>query len=124
MNSFFFQVHLVGGVEWMTPITLLLLIAIGIIFYIVFSRIKKRDVSPRLLESLRHVGGAAAAYGTLGTLVGFFAAFNALASSAEIIGFQIIMGGLKVALMTVIYGLIVFCISLMAYVVLKATARA
>lgn len=120
---FLLEMHLVGGVVYMTPVTLLLLVDIGIIFYIIFFRVKKKDVNAQLMESIRHLGGAAAAYGTFGTLVGFFLAFDALSNSREIIGFQIIMGGLKVALMPVIYGLLVFFLSLIAYVVLKATAR-
>jgi hypothetical protein len=119
----FFEMHVVGGVEYMTPITLLLLADIGIVLYIIFSRIKKKEVSNRLTESVKQVGGLAAAFGTFGTLAAFFMAFNALEASKEIIGFQIIMGGLKVALITVIYGLLVFCLSLVAYILLKVTSK-
>jgi hypothetical protein len=119
----FFEMHVVGGIEWMTPITLLLLIDIGITVYILLARVKKKEVSDRLVESVKHVGGVAAAFGTLGTLAAFFMAFDALEKSKEIIGFQIIMGGLKVALITVIYGLVVFCLSLLAYITLKITTR-
>ena len=119
----FFEMHIVGGVEWMTPITLLLLVDIGLVLYIVYSRISKKEVSHRVMESVKQVGGLAAAYGTLGTLAAFFMAFNALEASKEIIGFQIIMGGLKVAMMTVIYGLLVFCLSLTAYILLKVTTK-
>ena len=119
----FFEMHLVGGVEWVTPITLLLLVDNGIVLYIIFSRIRKKEVSHRLLESVKQVGGLAAAFGTLGTLAAFFMAFNALEASQEIIGFQIIMGGMKVALITVIYGLLVFCLSLIAYILLKVTSK-
>lgn len=119
----FFEMHIVGGVEWVTPITLLLLVDIGIVVYIIFSRIRKKEVSHRLLESVKQVGGLAAAFGTLGTLAAFFMAFNALEASQEIIGFQIIMGGMKVALITVIYGLLVFCLSLIAYILLKVTSK-
>jgi biopolymer transport protein ExbB/TolQ len=107
----------------MAPITLLLLVDIGIVLYIIFSRIRKKEVSQRLMESVKHVGGLAAAFGTLGTLASFFMAFNALETSKEIIGFQMIMGGLKVALITVIYGLLVFCLSLGAYILLKVTTK-
>ena len=119
----FFEMHIVGGVEWMVPITLLLLVDIGIALYIIFSRIRKKEVSHRLIESVKQVGGLAAAFGALGTLAAFFMAFNALEASEKIIGFQIIMGGMKVALITVIYGLLVFCLSLGAYILLKVTTK-
>lgn len=115
--------HIVGGVEWMVPITLLLLVDIGIVLYIIFSRIRKKEVSHRLIESVKQVGGLAAAFGTLGTLAAFFMAFNALEASEKIVGFQIIMGGMKVALITLIYGLFVFCLSLSAYILLKVTTK-
>jgi hypothetical protein len=119
----FFEMHVVGGMEYMTPITLLLLIDIGITVFILLARVKKKEISYRWVESVKHVGGVAAAFGTLGTLAAFFMAFDALEKSKEIIGFQIIMGGLKVALITVIYGLIVFCLSLIVYILLKITTR-
>jgi hypothetical protein len=119
----FFEMHIVGDVEWMAPITLLLLVDIGIVLYIIFLRIRKKEVSHRLIESVKQVGGLAAAFGTLGTLAAFFMVFNALEASREIIGFQMIMGGMKVALITVIYGLLVFCLSLGAYILLKVTTK-
>jgi hypothetical protein len=119
----FFEMHIVGGVKWMAPITLLLLVDIAIVLYIIFSRIRKKEVSHRLIESVKQVGGLAAAFGTLGTLAAFFMAFNALEASEKIIGFQIIMGGMKVALITVIYGLLVFCFALGAYILLKVTTK-
>lgn len=122
MNGFF-EMHYVGGMEWMVPITILLIINIGIAGYILYCRSNKKLLSKAVLESLKQLGGLAAAYGTLGTLTAFFMAFNALEQSKEIIGFQIIMGGLKVALMTIVYGMVVFCLSLAAYIVLKATSK-
>jgi hypothetical protein len=111
--------YLAGGVEFMHPITILLVLNLAIVGYVIYSRVWLKAINPNWIEAIKHVGGFAAAVGTFGTLAGLFLAFNALEQSAEVIPFQVIMGGLKVALINVLYGLIVFFISMIAYIVLK-----
>lgn len=111
--------YIAGGVEYMHPITLLFLFNIGIAGYIIFCRIRKKIFHNAWLEAIKHVAGFIVAFGTFGTLAGFFMAFNALENSEQIIPFQMIMGGLKVALINVLYGLVIFFISMLVYVVLK-----
>jgi hypothetical protein len=111
--------YLAGGVEYMHPLTLLFLFNLGVVGYIIFCKIRKKDISGNWLEVIKHVGGLALAYGTFGTLFGLLLAFDALESSKDIIPFQVVMGGLKVALINVLYGLIIFCISMLAYIVVK-----
>ncbi len=111
--------YIAGGVEYMHPITILLLVNVGIIGYVVYNLMSQKAINPNWIEAVKHIGGFAAAFGTFGTLVGLFLAFNALEQSAQAIPFQVIMGGLKVALITVLYGLIVFFLSMVGYLVLK-----
>jgi uncharacterized membrane protein YjfL (UPF0719 family) len=111
--------YLAGGVVYMNFITVLLAVNVGIASYAIYRRVSRKALDPNWVESIKHIGGFAAALGTFGTLVGLFFAFNALERSAEAIPFQIIMGGLKVSLITVLYGLIVFFISMIVYIVLK-----
>lgn len=111
--------YLAGGVEYMHPITIFLVINLAITGYVTYSKMSGRAINPNWIEAIKHMGGFAAAVGTFGTLVGLFLAFNALEHSAEVIPFQVIMGGLKVALINVLYGLIVFFISMIAYIILK-----
>lgn len=111
--------YLAGGVQYMHPITILLVINLAIAAYVTYRKISGRAINPNWIEAIKHMGGFAAAVGTFGTLVGLFLAFNALEQSAEVIPFQVIMGGLKVALINVLYGLIVFFISMIAYIILK-----
>ena len=59
------------------------------------------------------------AFGAFGTLVGLFFAFGALEAMKETLPFNVISGGLKVALIAVLYGLIVYIITLIAYIILK-----
>ena len=103
----------------MNLLTVLFLFDLGVVGYIIFCRIRKKDISGNWLEAVKHIGGLAVAFGTFGTLFGLLFAFDALESSKEIIPFQVIMGGLKVALINVLYGLIIFCISMLAYIILK-----
>ena len=113
------NIYIAGGIEYMHPITILLLVNIAITGYIIYNRNLSKIISPKWLETIKHIGGFAAAIGTFGTLVGLFMAFNALEHSEQVIPFQVIMGGLKVALINVLYGLIVFLISMICYIVLK-----
>lgn len=111
--------YLAGGIAFMHPITLLLVLNVAIAGYVIYRRISGKAINSNWIEFIKHMGGFAAAVGTFGTLVGLFLAFNALEQSAEVIPFQVIMGGLKVALINVLYGLIVFFISMIAYIILK-----
>jgi len=111
--------YLAGGVEFMHPITLLLILNMAIAGYVIYSRISGKTINPNWIEAIKQIGGFALAVGTFGTLAGLFLAFNALEQSEQLIPFQVIMGGLKVSLITVLYGLIVFFISMIAYIILK-----
>jgi MotA/TolQ/ExbB proton channel family len=108
-----------GGAVYMHPLTLLFLFNISVVAYIVVCTVNKKAFRSGWLEAVKHVSGLAVAYGTFGTLFGLFIAVDVLESSEETIPFQVIMGGLKVALINVLYGLIIFFISMVAYVVLK-----
>ena len=85
--------------------------------------IQKKQFNPKWLEAIKQLGGLAAAFGTWGTLMGLLFAFDALEAMEVMIPLQVIMGGLKVALITVLYGLIIFCLSLLAYIILKLVSR-
>jgi len=111
--------YIAGGPSYMHPITMLLLFNLVVISYIIARRLKKNSIDGKWIEAVKHVGGLAIAFGTFGTLWGLFLAFDALEASKEIIPFPVIMGGLKVALINILYGLIVFFISMLAYVALK-----
>lgn len=111
-----------GGTIWMHPITLLFIINIAIFIYVLFSLSQKKQFNSNWLSAIKQIAGLAVAWGTFSTLAGLFQAFDALENSKDIIPFQVIMGGLKVALITALYGLLVFCISQLAYIILKLVA--
>ncbi len=117
------DIYRAGGVEYMNLLTILFLCNLAIIGYILISRLKKKVIGSKLLEAIKHISGLAVALGTFGTLFGLFMAFNALESSEQIIPFQVIMGGLKVALINILYGLVIFFISMLAYIILKLRVK-
>ena len=103
----------------MTPLSLLFVSNMLIFAYIVFSLIQRRQFHLKWLEAIKQIGSLAAVWGVSGTIIGLFQAFDALEAMKEMIAFQILMGGLKVAVITAIYGLIIFCLSMLAYIILK-----
>jgi hypothetical protein len=119
----FYSLHIEGGPFYMFPLTLLFLINIGIFVYVLIAVNQKKAFNTKWLEAIKQIGGLAAAWGTYSTIIGLFYAFDALEASKDIIPFQVIMGGLKVAVITVLWGLIIFCLSLLAYIILKLASR-
>ena len=121
--STLFDLHVEGGLPFMAPLSVLLAVNVCIVLFIVASLIQKKEVDRRWFGAIKQIGGLAAAWGTLATIVGLYGAFQALEATPEVLPFQVIMGGLKVAVITVIYGLIIFCLSLLAYIILKLLER-
>lgn len=80
-------------------------------------------MTTKYLEAIKQIGVLAAVFGSLGTIIGLFAAFDALEGMKEVLPFQVIMGGMKVAVITVIYGLFIFCLSMLAYILLKLSSK-
>lgn len=112
-----------GGAPFMHLLTLLFVADVAVLVYVVVKYVLKKEIPAGPLESIKQIGTLALAWGILSSLVGLFQAFEALETSKEIIPFQVIMGGLKVSLITVIYGLIVYCISLLGYITITLMNR-
>ena len=121
--STLFELLIEGGAYFMFPIAILLIINLCIIGYLLFNLSSKKSLPTKPLELVKHIGGFALVWGAFGTLVGLFEAFNALESMKEMIAFNVLCGGLKVALITALYGFVTYLISLLAYIVLKAVEK-
>ncbi|HWA34036.1 MAG TPA: MotA/TolQ/ExbB proton channel family protein [Cyclobacteriaceae bacterium] len=113
-----------GGRPFMYVLNLLLMVNTVLILYVITVFSLGKNVDPRLIETIKQIGGLAAAWGTWSTILGLFYAFDAIEGSKEIIPFPVIAGGLKVAVITVLYGLIIFCHALVAYIGLNLTRQA
>jgi hypothetical protein len=123
LASFLYDFHMTGGPPFMFPLALLFLTNIGLILFSTFTLIQKKVLPTKYLEAIKLIGILAAVFGSLGTMVGLMEAFDALEGMKEMLPFQVIMGGMKVAIITVIYGLFIFCVSMLAYIILKLTAK-
>lgn len=113
------NIHIEGGIQYMVPLSLMLLINLGLIAASSISAVTKKQINPGWLEAIKQIGGLAFVWGTFSTLIGFYAAFDDLSKMTETLPFNVIMGGLKVALITVLYGSIICTISLLAFLGLK-----
>lgn len=118
-----YQIHVEGGMPFMAPLSLIFLIIIGLIAFAILSGIQKKRINEKILEFIRQLGGLALAWGTFGTIIGLYFAFKSLSEMNETLPLNVIMGGLKVGLITVIYGLIIFMISLAAFISLQAVNK-
>lgn len=108
-----------GGPEFMIPLSLILLTNLGVIIFTVLNLKQKKLIDSFWKEIPKHLGGLALAYGAFSSMFSLVQAFNAIEGSKEIIPIQVIMGGLKVASLPMIYGLIIFILSLLSHLMLK-----
>jgi uncharacterized membrane protein YjfL (UPF0719 family) len=113
------ETYSAGGSLYMHPITLVFIANIVVILMVTLKIIQKKIVEPKWIEAIKQLGGLALALGAFGTIIGFFFAFSDLSEMKETLPLNVIMGGCKVALITVLYGFIVFCISLLVYILIK-----
>jgi biopolymer transport protein ExbB/TolQ len=112
-------IHAEGGMPYMVPLTLMLLFNLVLIVIALIKKMQNKDRQFERLELIRQVGLLALAWGVLSTVIAFFQAFGDLARSGDTIPFNVIMGGLRVALITALYGLIIFVVSLAGYLGLR-----
>ena len=103
----------------MTPLSLILFTNLGVIIFALLNFKQKKAIHSFWKEAPRQLGGLALAYGAFSSMFGLVQAFNAIEGSKEIIPIQVIMGGLKVASLPIIYGLIIFILSLTSHLILR-----
>jgi len=118
-----YDIYLAGGAQYMHLMTLIFVINLGLIVYVLIIKFQKKKINQNTLEVIRQLGGLALAWGVFSTVIGLFFAFSAIEEIKETLPLQVIMGGLKVALITALYGLIIFLISLVSFIGLKALAN-
>ena len=105
------ELYVSGGVNFMNPISVMLLIILLITAVVGYRYFRKNEISHRLVDSVRQVGMLALAWGVFSTVLGFFQALDVLSELKDPLPFYVIMGGIKVALITSLYGMIVFLIA-------------
>ena len=117
------ELHHEGGVPFMIPIDIGLVALITVMIMLIFKRVTGKPLPIHWLDALRHIGGWSLAAGVFGTLTGLFQAFGALEDIKEGLPFYIIAGGMKVALINVLYGCLVYLLSLTAFIILNVTQK-
>lgn len=115
----FIDLHIEGGIFFTFPLFLMLAVNFSVLIYLVIAQVQKKQFNTKWLEAVKQIGGLAAAWGVLGTIIGLFNAFDAIEAMDSMIEPQMIMGGLKVAVITAIYGISIFCLSMLACIILK-----
>ena len=99
-----FQLFVSGGYGFMSIITLML---VGLFF-----------AAWKAPNWIKEIGLFALAFGFFGTIVGFMQAADYLHATADVSSY-VIWGGVKVALIPIAYGIIVFLVSLILRVIKK-----
>ena len=121
--STLFDLHAEGGAIFMFPIDILLIVNLCIIGYLLFNLISKKSPPAKPMELLKHIGGFALAWGAFCTLFGLFEAFRAIEAWQGPLAVNIIYGGMKVVLITILYGFVTYLISLIAYIIFKSIEK-
>ncbi len=113
-----------GGVI-MYPLLVVTLVVI-VLSIRAWLRLRGGDLSEATLgagiDAIVFWGGYAVVLGVLGTLVGVSMAARAI-SAAEQISTSVVWSGIRVALSTTIYGLLVFAVSLLVWFALRVRHR-
>jgi hypothetical protein len=117
------EFHQLGGMEHMTPITLLFLVNIVLFGIACAQWFRTRQLNSSLLEWIWQVALFALAFGAFGTVMALRMAFASLSQQPEPLPVNVIMGGLEAAIVNVVYGFIVFLISMAAQLLLKLMGR-
>lgn len=114
MKNLFYE----GGPLFMGMLTVVLIILIAWTVYHFLPVILKKEVdSVKLKSRLKHIktiGTFALITGILGQLIGLISAFDAVEAAGGV-SQAMLMGGLKVSMITTIYGVFIFMISLILW---------
>ncbi|QHT70954.1 hypothetical protein GXP67_32060 [Rhodocytophaga rosea] len=113
------ELHERGGLEWMFPLSLMLLTLLGFIAYASYSLATGKTITPKWLETIKHTGMLALSWGVLATIVGLYAMFRGLQAMKVAPPLEVLMGGLQALLIALLYALIIYIISLLAYLILR-----
>jgi len=120
-----FQLFKMGGPLFMGILTgvlfIILVLAIVHLLIIVRKDFKNLDETRKRLKYLRSFGLLAFVIGILGQMIGLFSAFTAIEQAMDVSP-AIMAGGLKVSMITPMYGMVIFVISYIFWLVIDYIA--
>lgn len=112
-----FKLFSQGGPVLMGILTLILLSLITISALAIMKKGDEKELN-KSMQMLKSLGTLGLVVGVLGQLVGLYNAF-AVMETTEGISPRILAGGLKVSLITTLYGLLIYLVYLLCAMVLK-----
>ena len=107
-----------GGALFMSLILICLLISIYFIVKSILNIKTNIEISKKMLKHISDSGTLGLALGVMGAFLGLITAFDALEASGEAEP-SIVAGGLKVALLSPLFGLFTFSVSKLAILILR-----
>ncbi|NNE29039.1 MAG: hypothetical protein HKN16_05360 [Saprospiraceae bacterium] len=116
------ELHYQGGPLFMSILSLIFLAVIvlsAMKAYRLFSSEDQVDYQQAGISQILQLGIFAAVFGIFGQCLGLFQAFMAIEAAGDISP-AMIAGGLKVSMITTLYGLFIFLISFLTWFGLKA----
>ena len=118
----FFKYFIIGGVEFMSVLTVLAVVVIGFGVKKAVDLFWIKEMSQARLEwGLKYIkffGLMALVVGVFGQVIGLFEAFQAIEEIKEVSP-SLLAGGLKVSSITTIYGFIIYIFSYLCWFVLN-----
>jgi flagellar motor component MotA len=120
-----FELFYTGGPLFMGILTILFFIILAIAVYhlviILKNDFKDINESRKKLKYIKSLGLFAFVTGIMGQLLGLYNAFGAIEMAMDISP-AILAGGLKVSMITTIYGALIFVISYLLWIILDYSA--
>ncbi len=115
-----------GGPFFMSLLTILLVGTVAWAFYhFINLQTKGTEISEASLKNLaktKHIGLFAMIIGILAQLLGLYAAFQAIIEAADV-SFGIVVNGIKVSMITTLYGITIYLVSLLIWFILDSLMR-
>jgi biopolymer transport protein ExbB/TolQ len=114
MKDLFFT----GGTLFMSVLSILLVIMVAWMIYhlakYIYAKQASKEKALRKIEQGRSIGLFAFIFGILGQLIGLYSAFSTIVETTSISP-TLIYSGLKVSMITTMYGLIIYLIAIILW---------
>ncbi len=114
------ELFYMGGPLFMSILTIIgtIMLILAVMNAITIYSNKTDGTTPRKSAMVKDAGLLAFVCGILGTSIGLFSGFQAIEEAGDV-SFGMMVGGLKVAIITTIYGFIIYFISLVIWLLLS-----
>jgi len=117
MKQLFYE----GGLLFMSILTIILIVLVAwAIYHFMPVLLKKGSSSSKTrarLKYIKTIGSFALIFGIFGQLIGLYQAFNII-QDLEGVSPALLMGGLKVSMITTFYGIVIYMFSLILWMIL------